>query len=84
MNELFGSLILTTGIILAPEIGNSGDASAGMKALAKATYKQSHMDKKMNELEKMYVNDDVKKYGGYSISVTKLMVERYISYEWRF
>lgn len=54
------------------------------KALAEATYRYTKLDKKVKYLEKRYLNEDLKEYGGYLAIITKLLEERKIICEWKF
>lgn len=79
MNELMGALILSAGISAA-----SAGADDAVKALMKASYKQSKMDRQVKQLERRHIPKIVREYGSYTILITKLLTENKISYEWRF
>lgn len=79
----FGMFILTAsiGITQAADASTERDA---LRALVKATYKQTDMDDLVKKYEKKYISDDVKKYGGYASILIRLTVEKRISAEWTF
>jgi hypothetical protein len=65
VNEIINPLLLSTAILLTPELA-SGDDTAAIKAFMKATYVQTGMNKQVKVLEKTYVNDDMRAYGGWA------------------
>ena len=54
------------------------------KYVAKAVYKELNLDEITKRLEKRYVGNDLRKYGGYAILVTRIVSENKISYNWEF
>lgn len=83
MNQILNPLLLSTAILLSPELAR-GNETAALKAFMKATYVQTGMNKQVKVLEKELINDDLRQYGGYIAIVAKLVTERKISYEFRF
>jgi hypothetical protein len=83
MNQILNPLLLSTAILLAPEI-SKGDDTAAIRAFAKATYVQTGMNVSVKNIEKRLISDSMRTYGGYVALVTKVFTERKITYEFRF
>lgn len=85
MDSIINPLLLTTAIFLSPNVmGKTGQEADAAKAVMKATYKQTGMDKVTKNLEKKYISDDLRFYGGYLAVIAKMIQEKKISYEWRY
>lgn len=66
----------------------SGKSEDAMKAVAKASYIQSGVDKDVNKIEKhleqQYMPQVVKDYGGWIAAIVKVGTEHQISFSWKF
>lgn len=82
--DLLGPLILSTAIILNNNVGDTGNEKAAIKALGKASYKYSKLDKEMKKLQERYLNEKVIYYGGWTTQIAKVVIEKRITFEWRF
>ena len=69
---------------LANPRSNEDNYKQALQAIGEATYKQTELDKKVKKLEKKYLNKDLKKYGGYTILITDIMINQRFQYEWKF
>lgn len=78
------TLILT--LLLTPSLkaNDNEDYERALKAIGKIAYKEYNLDKKVKELEKKYIDKDLKKYGGYTILVADIVINQRIKYEWKF
>ena len=79
---------LLAPLVLATAITGSrtpaGQEQDALKALAKATYIESGLDKDVKRFEKEFLPDEVRKYGGWVTTIIKIERERQITYEWTF
>lgn len=82
--SVVGSVVLTTAITFTPTTGSSSNVEDALKAVAKATYKQTGLNKMVKRLERKYISDEMRKYGGWAINIGKVFIERKVSYEWTF
>lgn len=81
------SYILSLALIMPTpaHVGNEQDA---YKHIGKALYKELKLDKEVKKVEKYieknYVPEEIKPYVGYTGVIIRAVVEKRISYEWRF
>jgi hypothetical protein len=58
------------------------------RAIANATYIQSGVESNVSRLEKhyerMYIDDDLKFYGGYTLAILKTISSRTLAFKWSF
>jgi len=78
---IIAPFIISTAISIGP---SSGDTRGAMKVVGKIAYKSTHLDKKVKYWEKKYINKNTRIYGGYAITLSKILTEKKISYEWSF
>lgn len=83
MNQILNPLLLSSAILLSPELARGSETQA-LRAFMKATYLQTGMDKSVKNIEKEYVTDSMRAYGGYVAVLAKVFTERKITYEFRF
>lgn len=81
---MFGILILSTAIGVGSTRGPASEKEDALKALAKATYIQTGVNKQVKELEKEYVPEELRKYGGVLTGIAKAINEKKVSFEWTF
>jgi len=81
---IVNSLILLTAIGVSTAKADNNQTNDALKALAKATYVHSGLNKKAKKLEKKYIPKPVKKYGAWVGIGYKIVVEKRISFEWTF
>lgn len=82
--SMLGVFILTTAIGISTTRTPSSDAKDAYKALTKATYIQTGADKQAKNLERKYVPQYIKEYGGWITGTVKVIADRKISFEWTF
>lgn len=83
MMSIFAPIILTTAIVTTPN-ANGGETRDAVKAVAKATYKETNLDDQIKRLEKRYISKQMRVYGGYVSLVAKIVNDKRISVEWTF
>jgi len=74
-------LILTTVINTRTPSSTSEDA---LTAMAKASYIQTGLDRKVKILKEKYVPESIRKNMGWMTLMIKITNEKKISYEWTF
>lgn len=77
----FTSLFLSAAVSISPSSSSKKDA---LKVLGKAVYKSSHMDEKIKYYERRYLSDEARKYGGYVVTMARIIKDKRVSYEWTF
>lgn len=77
-------LILSTALGIGASRSPAAEEAVAYKALAKATYISSGTDKRVKALERNLIPKDVREYGGWITGMSKLMIEKKISFEWTF
>lgn len=83
-DNMIGVFVLSAAITITPHLDNTGEKKDAIKAVGKAVYKQHRIDKKLRQLEKRYLSDEVRFYGGVVINLGKIITEKKITYEWTF
>jgi len=81
--SLIAPLILMTALTM-PTRSPAGNEQDAMKALAKATYKQTNLDDKVKVLEKKLLSKEVRIYGSWATTIVKIHLEKRVTYEWTF
>lgn len=74
-------------LILIFTLCNAAYAGEDEKALRKAgeaAVKHFKIDRMLKRFEKRYIHDDVRTYGGYTITVADIIIKQRITYEWTF
>lgn len=74
-------------LVLLLSISSSAFAGQDEKAIrkaAEAAAKHFELDKMAKKLEKKYINDDVRYYGGYAWIVADVVIQQRITYKWTF
>jgi len=82
--SLIGTFILTTAISITASRSPASNEGDAYRALTKATFLQTGVDVKVKEFEEEYINEDVRKYTGWTMIVIKISSEKRIGYEWKF
>ena len=80
---VFEPLLLATAITISSGIP-SGDKGRATTAIAKATYKSSHLDDELRRWEKKNLSKEFRKWGGYLIVTGKAISERRLTWEIKF
>lgn len=55
-----------------------------LRHLGKAIYVELNLDDKVKILEKKYVSKNMRLYGPYLYGISKVLLEKRVSYTWRF
>lgn len=76
-------VVLSAFIAVGPK-DRAGQKEEAYEALAKVAYKESNLDRKLEELEERYINDEMKVYGGWTFYVIKVGIEQRITVKWSF
>lgn len=76
--------IISTAITVGADRVPSSNTQEAIKAVGKATYKQTGIDKRVKKLEKKYIPEQLREYGGWITMIIKVSSERKITYEWTF
>lgn len=73
-------------ILSRSALANNSDDNyrQALQALGQIAYKETGLETKVKKLEKKYVPEPVKKYGGYTLILAQIVVNNRISYEWTF
>lgn len=82
--DILGIFVLSTALTIGVTRGPASDQQSAYKALIKATYIQTGMDKEAKALEKRYVPKYIKEYGAWITLTGKIVTEKKVSYEWTF
>ncbi len=80
MNEF----ILTAYLAITPPQGYSDPTAEASKYIAKALYKEFHIDKAVSRIEKRNLNVDTIRYISYIGIVSRVVTEKRATYTWRF
>jgi len=81
---MFGVFILTTAIGVEVSRSPSSEKMNAYKALSKAIYLETGANKKVKELERKLIPEELKEYGGWITGIVKIANEKKISLEWTF
>lgn len=76
--------VLSTAISISATREPASDTSGAYKALMKATYIQSGMNKQVKTMEKRYIPKVWKEYGGWLAGISKVITDKRVSFEWTF
>lgn len=71
-------------ILFTSNLVYAGNTEKAIRAAARASYKQTNLDDKVKKLEKRYLSDEVRKYGGWTINISKIFIEKKVVYTWEF
>jgi hypothetical protein len=82
--DMFGILILSTAISISNTRNLASNEQDAYRAIMKASYIQTGMDKQVKNIEKKYTPNYVKEYGGWITLTGKVITSKKISYEWTF
>ena len=82
--SILGVFILSTAIGIGATRSPSSEEKDAYTALFKATYIETKFDKQLKQFEQKYVPKELKEYGGWITGVTKIAVEKKVSFEWTF
>lgn len=85
MKNMVGSFVLSAYIAVAP----TGQAYANpeeeaLKHIGKACYKEFQIDKFVKQIEKRYLPEELKKYGGPIGVGIRIIAEQKVAYTWTF
>lgn len=80
MSELTSAILISAALCLAPEAKHT---EAYNKYL-EATYAQTGLDRYRKTLEKQYVPQEVKLYGGYLAIMMKVYKDQQVKLAWTF
>ena len=83
-NELVLSSAIAWGGANPAQVVYDNPEREAVRAVSKALYRELDLDKTVKRIEKRYLPDEVKEYGGYAAIGYRIFVERRISYEWTF
>lgn len=81
---MISALVLTSALTIQTTRCPANDETKAWTALAKATYVETGLDKKVKKLEKKYIHEKIRIYGGWTAQMIKISKEKKISYEWTF
>lgn len=81
---MIGKLIITSALAIQVARSPAQDEKQAWTAFMKATYIETGMDKKVKRIEKKYIPEKVRIYGGWTAQIIKIQQEKKISYEWTF
>lgn len=81
--SFFGVFVLSASIGVT-QFADASEERDALRALAKATYKQTNLDDRVKLLEKKYISPEMKKYGGWASLIIRVATEKRISAEWTF
>lgn len=76
--------MIFVSILAVNSSASDGESREAVSSLTKATYKYHGIDKYVRKLEKQYLSDDVRVYGGWMYQIGKTVVEKRITYEVTF
>lgn len=65
-------------------VSNASTEEQAIQKAGEAVVKELGIDKKVKQLEKQYVPEFIKKYGGIAIAIVKIHEDQYIRFEWEF
>lgn len=71
-------------MLLVTECAFGGQDEKAIRKAAEAAVKHFKLDKVAKKLEKRYINDDVREYGGYAWIVADVIIQQRITYKWTF
>lgn len=81
---MLNMLLLSTALGIGASRSPAAEQTRAYKALAKATYISSGANKQVKDIERKVISKDIREYGGWITGMSKLMIEKKISFEWTF
>lgn len=82
--KLMLPFIIVTGIYYPSDRSLDSEEQDAMKALGKACYREFKLDKKLKEVEKKYIPEELKEYGGWTIMFGRIIIDKEIKFKWTF
>lgn len=71
-------------MLLITQCAFGGQEEKAIRKASEAAIKHFKLDKVAKQLEKKYVHEDVRKYGGYAWIVADVIVQQKVTYKWTF
>lgn len=77
-------IMLAAGIYYPGDKALDADRQDALKALSKVTAHEYELDKGIKRIEKRYIPQELKFYGGWTLFFGRLVVEKQVRYKWTF
>lgn len=83
--SLIGTYVLGTSLAIQPApVDNSNAREEAVRAIGKALYKELDLDEPVKRLEKKLITKEIRENGKWIVIISKIAIEKRISYEWTF